>query len=335
MKFYILLLFVLPINVLAQERQPDMSNHNQEVQRMQQEQQRQAQQQAAQQQAAQRQAAQQQAAQQQVAQQQAAQQQAAQQQAAERERLRQEQERLKQEQERLRLEQERNNQEQARIKQEQERISAEKERARQAYLGKLKNFRNNEVQNQYDKAIRERILSIQAKEDLKSIKNELLSKSWWHRQDAALLAGIIASDINAISFLIFNLLEFDPKNPSTPVISISLEVLDEMLIKGEFNEIEIAKIIRDAAISEKALEGNTLLQLVKVFKDFGVKIGESTELPESQRRMRNEIRAQLERIDQEILRYERQINDANQIINAKDKIIQSIDKYLEQNTKKP
>ena len=140
-----------------------------------------------------------------------------------------------------------------------------------------------------------------------------------------------SSNINAISFLIFDLLEFDPKNPSTPIISITMDALDEILIKGEFNEIEIAKIIRDAAISEKAVEGNTLLQLVKTFKDFGVKISESTELPDSQRRLRNEINAQIQRIDQEIAKYDEKIKDAYQIIKAKEMMLQSLDKYLELN----
>ena len=238
--------------------------------------------------------------------------------------------------------QKRQKDEQERLKNEQQRIDAEAKRldaekkllaqiaaARQtAYNNSLTNYKNFGLKEQIDKAIRERTLSIEAKNDLAKLKSDLLSSSRFHRQDAALLAGTVAAYTNAISFLTFDMLTYDSNSPTLTTVSTALAIADNALINFKFDPFEASKIIGAIAISEKIQEYDPLAKAVKAFADFGVKVAASTELPGSQREMRKEIATQVANIDNEMAKYEKRIQQHTELIDYKTGLIQKINNYI-------
>jgi hypothetical protein len=205
----------------------------------------------------------------------------------------------------------------------------------QAYLGRLTTYRTTELQPQIDKAMRERTLSVEARTTLQQLRADLVSDTWWHRQDGAVLVGLLASHANAISMLMVDLLGFDLANPSATTAGVVLPMLDEMLIKGTFSSEEAAKIIREAALTEKILSGDKLAKVTYQLVNYAKKIAASTELPDDQKKLRREVATKLRRIDRALEKYEVRIQKANHLVKTRAALIRSIDAYVQLNSPAP
>jgi hypothetical protein len=215
-----------------------------------------------------------------------------------------------------------------------------KEQRKQQSLQKIQDYQDNlrKTQNELFSKIKKQknLLKVNQEvlNDMNKLKNELTSKSWWHRQDASLLTGIIAANINATCNLIFNMLQLNPSiggNPYIKAVNISYGTIDKAMWDGNYNIKQISEDFAKAATLDKLTSKAPMYSLTYALYEYGEKVKSSTELPESQRKMRKEFNKYFQQIDNAILKYENRIKQNEHQLNLATKINMSIDNYLQLN----
>lgn len=183
-------------------------------------------------------------------------------------------------------------------------------------------------------AINKRRLSQEAISDLNRIKTDLLNETNWHSGDWALISSLIASNINAHSNLIYDLLAINPAVANNPVIASISEVkalFEESLLSGSLDP----SVIRNGYLKARAIDaftaGNDLLGITNAFVAYGKSVAEMTSMPGDQEALKKEIERQLLTIDQAISRYNQRIESTNAVIEYHKFIQDAIKNYFKVN----
>lgn len=201
------------------------------------------------------------------------------------------------------------------------------------YLHEIHSLKNS-VQAEMQRTLEKRFLNEQSRQDLQTQRATLIDDATWHISDEAQLLGILASNINATSNLMYDLLSINPAVSNNPVISgvgLLKSTLEDALIKGQFNLEDIQKAFAQAALIDGFTAGNDLLTATNAFAELGKRVADMTDLPADQNALRLEIQQQLASIDAHLNQYETRIVELNTILDAQRYMLQMIDNYLKNN----
>lgn len=201
------------------------------------------------------------------------------------------------------------------------------------YLKNLRQYKGTSEQ-ELQKAISKRQLSQEAVSDLTRLKNDLLDETRWHSSDWALMSSLIASNINAHSNLIYDLLAINPALSGNPVVGTISEIkglFEESLIKGELNPATIRNGYLKARAIDALTAGNDLLSITNAFVSYGQSVAQMTSVPQDQEALRQEIQRQLLNIDNEIRKYNQRIESTGAVIEYHKFIQESIRNYFKTN----
>jgi len=209
-------------------------------------------------------------------------------------------------------------------------LNLEEQARMKVYLKEIHALKNTS-QQELNKAMNRRKLNEEAREDLQEQRSTLLDETTWHTSDGAMLIGILASNINATSNLIYDLLAINPavsKNPVVAGIGVLKSTIEESLVKGEFDLEKIQKAFAQAYLTDGISAGNDLLQATNAFYELGKRISDMTDLQGDQTELKNEIQRQLDLIDGYLRDYEDKIEQTTTVIEMNRYIIRMIDDYL-------
>jgi len=204
---------------------------------------------------------------------------------------------------------------------------------REAYVKGVQQQRSAS-EKELQSAMSKRKLSQEAVSDLNRIKNDLLDETSWHSSDWALISSLVASNINAHSNLIYDLLSINPAVSNNPVIGTVSEIkalFEESLINGTLDP----SVIRNGYIKARSIDaltaGNDLLGMTNAFYNYGKSVADMTSAPDDQKAMRQEIKQQLLMIEQEITKYNLRIESTNAVIEYHKFIQEAIKNYFKIN----
>ncbi|WP_345235806.1 hypothetical protein [Hymenobacter saemangeumensis] len=214
---------------------------------------------------------------------------------------------------------------------EQQAQAQQKEAEKQLNLLAVKNYQEVFLPGQVFKALQARTLSHKAESELNAINSDLLSNSWWSKQEATQLNEKVAAYGKSLTMLTVDLLGFDLDAPLPSPAPLSTSQLDGMLANNTFDPLVATKIIRDAAQAEKLIAGERLAKAVKDFNTLTATAPESQELPAALKQRRNEIKEGLRLVNKEIQRYNVQIGTLNRIRFAHKEIQKATAGYLAKN----
>lgn len=212
-------------------------------------------------------------------------------------------------------------------------LDVQKQAALRQYLESIHSLKNASHQ-ELSKVLHKQQLVKNAIDDLHKIREKLISESTWHTSDAALLTGILATNIMATSNLIYDLLAINPaaaNNAGIYTLTRAKEVVQEALVLGEFDIGKMRDAFIIAAVKDAATEGNDLLKIADAIVNLAATVKSMTELPEDQAALKEEIRRQLENVEREINKFGEKNNKAQNVLELHRYIIQSIDNYLKLN----
>jgi hypothetical protein len=203
----------------------------------------------------------------------------------------------------------------------------------EAYVKNLQQYKGAS-EKELQGAMSKRKLSQEAVTDLNRIKTDLLDETRWHSGDWALVSSFVASNINAHSNLIYDLLAVNPALSGNPVITTVSELkalFEESLIKGELDPGAIRNGYLKAHAIDALTAGNDLLGITNAFVSYGQSVAQMTSVPEDQEALRQEIKQQLLSIDKAIETYNQRIESTRAVIEYHKFIQEAIRSYFKTN----
>jgi hypothetical protein len=203
----------------------------------------------------------------------------------------------------------------------------------EAYVKNLQQYKGVS-EKELQSAISKRKLSQEAVTDLNRIKQDLLDETRWHSSDWAVLSSFVASNINAHSNLIYDLLAMNPTLSVNPVITTISELkglFEESLIKGDLNPSAIRNGYLKARAIDALTAGNDLLGITNAFVSYGQSVAQMTSVPGDQEALRQEIKQQLLNIDKAIETYNQRIESTGAVIEYHKFIQEAIRSYFKTN----
>lgn len=234
------------------------------------------------------------------------------------ERSRRENERRRQRAERERL---------ARERAERERIAREKRQ--RAYINSLINAKS-QLQKDIARIKSARFFNEQAKQDMEKLRHYLKSQTWWETSEAGELTSLLAAFIKVHCDLIFDLLGVIPA-PQSKIPGITISVAKDLitsLMKEDFEYGKLIGYLTDADALQKYSSATILIKLNLAFLDYGIGIGELTEIPKNVESLRQEVVKQIDRIEMEIFNYEIRIKNSEGLEELKQHSIRAMDMYI-------
>lgn len=168
--------------------------------------------------------------------------------------------------------------------------------------------------------------------DIQKIKADLLDYSSWRSHDGTLAAGIVASNINAMCDLVYNLMEIPPGSKAVVTgLDITRKSFEKAIQSGKIDANEISGVVGEMILADKLTSGNILLKMTNTFKELGQDIYEMSNLSSQQKEFKNEVKRQIESIDKEIERYQNAIQKSENLMREKERMLLFIDVYVDLN----
>jgi len=188
------------------------------------------------------------------------------------------------------------------------------------------------LESEYDKVYSKFKVYTEGRADLLKIRKELLEDGEFFRTDLGLASAMVASNLKTTCNLIGNLLKL---NPATGAAASVVEVAGKTLLLKTGMEIYDVKLNLEKGVEytvyKMVLERNVLGQAVKTVWDFTEDVVEFASLPEGQKDFKNEVKAQLDRLDAELLKFEQKLlHNRERIIEIQSKKTE-INNYIKLN----
>ncbi len=174
-----------------------------------------------------------------------------------------------------------------------------------------------------------RILNKESIKDLEEIKSELISLKWWRTTKRSHRLAKVASKMESLSDLVFNILEVPPGTKITATgIDITREVMEEIIKSEKIDSKEISKLISKMLFEDKIKSGSQVIQLSLAFKEFAKDLRNRQKLKGEQKKLKKEIEKQINNIDKEIENYENKINNYESLSQRKKEMISLLDNLI-------
>ena len=169
---------------------------------------------------------------------------------------------------------------------------------------------------QYTDAKESLYLSKQAQVDLSKLKQSLLDNTRWHTSDGALAVAVIGETVRA--FCNFFLALVPEKNPLDFEIKGLYETVQLLLLRGDFSDWDsfaerFAEAHTWAGIEDRIINGSFLRQAVLALVKLGTDIAALPDVVKDHARLKEEVRQQLDRIEQEYKKYENLTSKSNRV----------------------
>ncbi|MCR5889952.1 hypothetical protein LRS06_19685 [Hymenobacter sp. J193] len=209
----------------------------------------------------------------------------------------------------------------------------QQEEAKQLSLFKVKIYQELFLPGQIDAALQSQTLSPKSREQVQSISKDLLDNTWWSKQDAGQLPGLLATHSNTLATLTGELLEFDIASPPAAPSPLSLSSLNEMLAKNSFDQLAAGKIIQSAAQADKITAGQRLAKAVMDFKRVTSNDAANQALHSDPKKLRSSVKESLRIVNAEMVRYDALINNLERVYEAKKAVLHATTNYVKMNDK--
>lgn len=208
----------------------------------------------------------------------------------------------------------------------------------------LVHYRDKELYQQYTKALDSYTINYKVDKqsliDLEKNREDLLKgdASWWQMStktattNTALVTAVIAKNIQIKCKLIANILKINPAigvaSKVVEHVSLTVERIYHSLEAGEKISYIVEEGAQKAAAQEVLSIAGPLGQAVKTAWDLAEGIKEMSEIPENSAKLKEEVNRILKMIDNEVKRYQQNINSISSKLNDVNEIKKGIDKYL-------
>jgi hypothetical protein len=205
----------------------------------------------------------------------------------------------------------------------------QQEDARKLTAATVKAYREVFLPGQVFAVMQARSLSSKGQNDLQAIRQDLLDKAWWSKQDAAQVNSQLAAHGRALTTLTTDLLGFDIASPPPAPAPLSVSALDAQLAADTFDQATATQLMRDAAQAEKRLEGERLAQAVQAFNMLTTAQPQTQELKQRQK----DVKKSLGNVDKELQRYYASAGNSRRLYQTQQAILASTATYLAKNKK--
>ncbi|MFD2718358.1 hypothetical protein ACFST9_06505 [Hymenobacter monticola] len=194
----------------------------------------------------------------------------------------------------------------------------------------VKNYREVFLPWQVGKALQARGLSAKGQQDLQAINKNLSRNGWWKKQEPAQLNQQVADYGKTLTSLTADLLGFDLATPPAPAPP-SANTIDDLLAKPSFDQAAATQLIRETAQAEKIAAGVQLAKAVLAFNQLAAT--PSAEAQSDARKRRDEVKAGLRKVNQELQRYYAEMGSSRKLYDLQKSMLKATSGYLAKNGK--
>lgn len=202
------------------------------------------------------------------------------------------------------------------------------EDARKLTVATVKACREVFLPGQVVAVMQARVLSPKAQSSWQAVRQDLLDKAWWSKQDAAQASSQLAAHARTLAALTTDLLGFDLASPPPVPAPLTASALDAQLATNTFDQATATQLMREAAQAEKRVEGERLAQAVQAFNTLAAQ-----PLPPDPKVWQKDVQKSLRNVDKELQRYYAYAGNSRRLYQTQQAILASTATYLAKNKK--
>lgn len=216
----------------------------------------------------------------------------------------------------------------------QQTAAQQREDARQLKLLAVRNYQGVFLPGQAMAAMHSQLPSAKAQQDVHALTQELLSTSWWKRQEGAQLAEKLAAHSAALTALTHELAGAAPAAPApaTPAPG----QFDALFAADKFDQQATAPLLQAAAQADKLAASPPLVEAIQQFTTVAAQAAASPQGQASdQKALRKQVQAATRRVQTELTRYQLRVGTSGQLFQTQRALAQATASYLAKNDVKP
>ena len=192
----------------------------------------------------------------------------------------------------------------------------------------VKNYRTVFLPNQVFTARQAQQLSPSAQQSLHNLDKSLLSDSWWSKQDGAQAINNVKAYNDSIASLTAGILGFSLASPPAMPAPLSMSAFDDMLAKDTFDQAVAARLIQEAALTERLVAGEKLVKAVQEFSAFVGAAAADPALQSDPKKLRKEMQKSLREVRAQMGYYQGRIDASGKIYAVERELNKSTSAYL-------
>lgn len=187
------------------------------------------------------------------------------------------------------------------------------------------------------------VIRIDGLEMLKAIRKDLIQDESWHAGDFRLVSGMLLGTARSISKMTADILGasesfISPGGASlASAIGVGSEIIERAIEEERLSLEQVDSYLKGAVLKDRLSKGEPVIAMTLGIIQRMDDISAMGQLPDSQRKLKNEIRGQLSKLEKEIKKYETKIAESQVEMEQKQMILEIVEKFLakEQQTVSP